>query len=317
VFRLAYDNPLYVRMALESLPGWRDLEAEAGETLLSTTGLLSFGSELAELEEAMVAGGATPELLDHQAVVDHYPALSIRGAAVLDTAAGVLAADKVLAALARLAPARGAELRLGVEVFGLEPGEDRVRVRTASGDVDASAVVLCAGPGTAQLGRTAGIECKTYATLEQVAWFRAPSGALPCVTRREEATGVAEVIGIYGLPAGDGVYKFGLHHAGPEVAMGKASLSVDEVMLSRVVEGAAGVITGLDRAPTSFERCVYDNTSDGHFIVDRIGRVVIGASTSGHGFKFGPIFGRLLADLATGHEPGIDLSLFSLARPSL
>jgi sarcosine oxidase len=48
------------------------------------------------------------------------------------------------------------------------------------------------------------------------------------------------------------------------------------------------------------ERCVYDNSPDGDFVLDRVGRVVIGAGTSGHGFKFAPLIGEVLADLATG-----------------
>jgi glycine/D-amino acid oxidase-like deaminating enzyme len=50
------------------------------------------------------------------------------------------------------------------------------------------------------------------------------------------------------------------------------------------------------------ERCVYDNTPDEDFILDRIGNVVVGCGTSGHGFKFGPLLGEWLAALATGDD---------------
>ena len=64
------------------------------------------------------------------------------------------------------------------------------------------------------------------------------------------------------------------------------------------------------------ERCIYDNSPDEGFIVDRVGRVVIGSGTSGHGFKFGPLLGEWLADLATGQDlPDGDAGL--LARLSL
>jgi glycine/D-amino acid oxidase-like deaminating enzyme len=68
------------------------------------------------------------------------------------------------------------------------------------------------------------------------------------------------------------------------------------------------------------ERCVYDNSADGNFVIDRVGDVVVGSGTSGHGFKFAPLLGELLADLATGadHRPELgsadDLAPFSLAR---
>jgi glycine/D-amino acid oxidase-like deaminating enzyme len=50
------------------------------------------------------------------------------------------------------------------------------------------------------------------------------------------------------------------------------------------------------------ERCVYDNTPDEDFILDRIGNVVVGCGTSGHGFKFGPLLGEWLAALAAGEK---------------
>jgi sarcosine oxidase len=62
------------------------------------------------------------------------------------------------------------------------------------------------------------------------------------------------------------------------------------------------------------ERCVYDNTADEDFVVDRAGPIVTGCGTSGHGFKFGPLFGEWLADLATGREPAGLPSRFSLGR---
>src|SRR5918999_5138096 len=48
VFRFSYDDPRYVRMAQESLPLWRELEAEAGKEILTTTGGLDVGKGLEE-----------------------------------------------------------------------------------------------------------------------------------------------------------------------------------------------------------------------------------------------------------------------------
>jgi len=64
------------------------------------------------------------------------------------------------------------------------------------------------------------------------------------------------------------------------------------------------------------ERCVYDNSPDRDFIVDRVGRVVIGAGTSGHGFKFGPVLGEGLADLAMGLPCAPELHRFRTAGRS-
>jgi sarcosine oxidase/L-pipecolate oxidase len=43
-------------------------------------------------------------------------------------------------------------------------------------------------------------------------------------------------------------------------------------------------------------------------------RIVIGAGFSGHGFKMAPLIGAIMADLATGQKPPVDLTPFRLDR---
>jgi sarcosine oxidase len=43
--------------------------------------------------------------------------------------------------------------------------------------------------------------------------------------------------------------------------------------------------------------CPYDNTADERFVVERVDGIVVGAGTSGHAFKFGPLLGDRLAAL--------------------
>ena len=63
--------------------------------------------------------------------------------------------------------------------------------------------------------------------------------------------------------------------------------------------------------------CLYTNTGDEDFVLDRQGPIVVGSPCSGHGFKFAPLIGRILADLATGETPPVDLARFALRRASL
>ena len=44
-------------------------------------------------------------------------------------------------------------------------------------------------------------------------------------------------------------------------------------------------------------------TNDSHFLLDRRGPVVVCSPCSGHGFKFTPILGALIADVALGGDP--------------
>ena len=74
------------------------------------------------------------------------------------------------------------------------------------------------------------------------------------------------------------------------------------------------LLPSLDPQPVATERCFYDNSADSDFILDRVGRIVVGCGTSGHGFKFGPLLGELMADLAEGEDPAVDLGRFGLVR---
>ena len=110
----------------------------------------------------------------------------------------------------------------------------------------------------------------------------------------------------YGLPVpGSRRYKFGLHHGGPPTHPDRQDHAADPDLLRRIGQAARAFLPGCDPAPVAAERCVYDNSPDEDFIVGRIGNVVIGSGTSGHGFKFGPLLGAWLAALAADGVPGL------------
>ncbi len=88
----------------------------------------------------------------------------------------------------------------------------------------------------------------------------------------------------------------------------------DPALVARLVAAVRRLLPALDPDPVATERCVYDNSADADFILDRVGNIVVGCGTSGHGFKFGPLLGELLADLAEGARPAMDLAPFALLR---
>jgi sarcosine oxidase len=119
----------------------------------------------------------------------------------------------------------------------------------------------------------------------------------------------------YGLPVpGSALYKIGIHHGGPRADPGRLDQRPDPELTARLAGLARRYLPGLRPDPVRAERCVYDNSPDEDFIVDRVGRIVIGCGTSGHGFKFGPLLGEWLADLAAGDGGGAPTRRFSLAR---
>jgi sarcosine oxidase len=208
----------------------------------------------------------------------------------------VIAADTALAALAARVP----EIRTGTRVLRLSDDDRHVTVHTSAGTVTARTAVITAGPWSGALLATAGVPLPGRPTLEQVAYLQpaGPTAAMPIfICHADRAP--------YGLPVpGSPLYKIGIHPSGPATDPDAQDQSADPHLLSKLSEVARQYLPGYDPEPAAAERCVYDNTPDEDFVVDRIGNVVVGSGTSGHGFKFGPLFGEWLADLAAGTPGG-------------
>jgi sarcosine oxidase len=152
-------------------------------------------------------------------------------------------------------------------------------------------------------------------TLEQVSYFRleAPS-PLPTIIDYT----VDEAIDHYAVPHPTevGSFKLALDHAGAIVDPAARSFDPDPERLARVE--AWGRSRFRSMIPTDPpETCLYTNTPDNDYVLDRVGSIVVGSACSGHGFKASPVVGRILADLATGSDPGIALGRFLASRPAL
>ncbi len=307
IFRLGYDDPELVRLVMRARGTWTELEDESGRQLLHPTPHLTIGDQLDAVRDAMHAAGASHELLSEAEAAARFPAIAVGGPALLEPESCVISADATLQALAAAVP----DIRSAVTVTGVTDDGRRVSVRTTAGEFSARAAVVCAGPWTAALLAGSGITVPSFATLEQVGYLStagAPDPVLPIFI----CHGAPEA---YGLPVpGEPLYKFGPHHSGPVIDPGSQDQEPDSELSERLTALARRYLPGLNPRLARTERCVYDNSPDEDFIVDRVGRIVIGSGTSGTGFKFGPLLGELLANLATGCEPDPALGRFSLGR---
>jgi sarcosine oxidase len=305
IFRLGYETPEYVTLALRARRLWAELEADCGERLLHPAPQLTFGPQMPQVMAAMREAGAAFELLSAQATAGRFPDVSVAGPALYEPDSAVIAADRALAALAGQVIVRQA-----VRVTGLTDDGTAVRITTSRGDILARRAIVCAGPWSAELLATAGITIPGSATLEQVAYLSARAGdRLPILVNYGGEFG-------YGLPVpGSDRYKIGIHHGGPAVRPDRQDHAADPELGARIEQMARALLPGLDPVPVAVERCVYDNSPDTDFVVDRTGNVVIGSGTSGHGFKFGPLLGEWLASLATDdHAASPPPARFALGR---
>jgi sarcosine oxidase len=307
VFRLGYEDAGWVSLAMQAREPWTELEGESGRPLLQPTPHLTFGRDLDTVREAMQSAGAPCELLPAAEAAARFPGLTIAGPALLEPESCVISADAALQALA----AAGPQIRTGVTVTDVTDDGRRVTIRTSGGTVTARAAIVCAGPWTGGLLAAGGIMVPTRPTLEQVGYVAPaaePGPAMPIFICYD-----ADVP--YGLPVpGSALYKIGVHHGGPPADPGRQDHRPDQGLTEQLGGLARRYLPGFGPELVRTERCIYDNTPDEDFIVDRVGNIVVGCGTSGHGFKFGPLLGGWLADLATGRGADPAARRFSLGR---
>jgi sarcosine oxidase len=312
IFRRAYPDPLYVRLTGQARERWRALEAEAGEDLLTLTGGLDFGAdrEPERLYATLTECGVPAELLREQAAAERWPAINFDGVGqvMYHQDAGVLDPDRAVAAMLRLAAADGADLRFHTPVEGLQPAPngDGAVVTTQTGETfTAPVAVVAAGAWIAPL--LAGlVELPDLSVTQQQVFHFAPAtgrAAEPWpIFIHFDGNGYR-----YGLPGGrdggvPGAVKIGEHDPGRPVTAGTRDFLIDPASRDRVSAFVAERLPGLDPAPMNEASCLYTWTANEDFILDRPGGgpFVVASPCSGHGAKFAPLLGELIADLAAG-----------------
>jgi sarcosine oxidase len=294
IFRFSYDDPRYVRDAMESLTLWRELEDEEGRSLIVTTGGLDHG-DIGPNLQALRACNADTEVMDGASASARWPAYSFpQDAEILyQPDAGYARADQCLDAFVGSAVSHGAEVRTTCTVRALKEDADRAIVETEDETFSARAAVVAAGGWVNELVGSIGDPLPVAVTRQTVAYFEMdPAISFPTLVDWTDPP-------FYSLPApGIGV-KVGAHHVGPATDPNERG-TVDEHTVESMTTWARERYPLAARDPLTAETCIYTSTADESFIFERRGPFVIGSACSGHGFKFGPLTGRRLADLVTG-----------------
>jgi sarcosine oxidase len=296
VFRFSYQDPTYVEMAMEALPLWRELERESGRTILTITGGYDFGppESLDANAQALASRGAPYEMIDGREAMRRFPAMFLepRTPVLHQPDAGVVAAELAVTTFAERAVERGAELHERSPVLGLRVSEDGVDVLTAEETYRGRVTVVTAGSWAPEVLAGTGIELPVVPSRETVAFFHLrDEPRLPVLVEWSSNP-------TYALPSpGQGV-KVGWHRSGPDAHPDRPA-AADPRVLEHESEWAAEHYPSADREPHHVETCMYTNTADESFILERHGALVVGSACSGHGFKFAPLIGERLARLAT------------------
>ena len=311
IFRFAYDDPVYVRLAQAALPLWRELESVAGQTLLQTTGGIDVG-DVTYLEECVAAlelCGARVERLSAQERRERFPWLRAGDEpAVFSPDTGVLMADLCVRAFAEAAVRGGARIESMSRCDALWVTDDTVGIRSGEQTIIAKRCVISPGAWVHDVVAGLGVRFPARVTREQVFYFDGGDDMIPFIHRGEIAR--------YGVPRAGSArgYKVAEHGTGKTTTPEDRSFDIDDEAAARLTSYVREALPSLNPEPIAAETCLYTMTPDEGFVLDARGPVVIASACSGHGFKFAPIVGEIVAGLAIGRESPLPLEPFSLAR---
>lgn len=321
ITRQAYfEHPDYVPLLVRAHELWRQLEADFGQTLFLRCGGLMVGRPDGHLVSGALRSAQTfglpHELLDPQQVRARFPAFHLYGdeVALYEPNAGILFPEACVRAHQQLAEAHGAELRFHTRVLDWDSDGQRVRVRTQASTEEAASLVLAAGPWMPELTR--GV-LPLAVERQVVFWFqtRRPGWFGPdrCpVFVWETQDGF-----FYGIPAvaGRGL-KVARHHGGEPADPEDVRPPTPEEA-SWVRAQLATRLPEADGGLQAAAACLYTNTPDEHFVLDRhpaFPNVVLCSACSGHGFKFTSVVGEVVAELVTTGASALPVGFLSLQR---
>lgn len=320
IIREAYfEDPIYVPMVQRAYGLWSELERAAATRLfLQTGGLMLGGPDSAVFSGARRSAeqhGLPHEILSAAEVRQRFPAITPEPGmlAVLEPRAGILFPEDCVAAHLRLAEERGATLQVEEPVLEWKAGAGGVEVRTARGTYHAGQLILSAGAWAPDL--LPGLNAPLAVERQTLFWFT------PARNTEQFAHGRCPIHlwqfderrFFYGFPdLGDGV-KLACHHDGAPGGPDDVVREVSAVEVEHMRGLLRRFVPDADGAFQSATVCLYTNTPDENFWIDRHPaheQVWIASPCSGHGFKFSSVVGEILADLCEHGRSAFDLARF-------
>ncbi|MGD9711195.1 MAG: N-methyl-L-tryptophan oxidase [Thermomicrobiales bacterium] len=307
IIRQAYhEAPDYVPLIQRAYHQWREVESEAGTQLLFVNGGLILGEPNGRtVQGTMRSGdlyGLPYEPLSAREVRERYPGVQLPNElmAVLEPNAGYLLASRGVKAFQDLAKQRGAKLRFAEPMVRWGVDKAGTWVETGNETYRADRLVLTAGPWTGDVLSGLGLPL----TVQRVAnaHFQSTRQDLFDGSRAPIFSMLMPEGHFYAIPGSKEIgFKIGRHDNLQTVSPDDEIRPVtdDEItmfqnVLAKYLPGAAGPVI-------STLTCLYTTTPDKHFVIDRHPeheQVVIACGFSGHGYKFAPVVGEVLADLA-------------------
>jgi sarcosine oxidase len=314
-----FQAPEYVPLVEGAYTRWQQLETESGEALLRVTGSLLLGSPESQLIAGTISSatrfGLPFEVVAPAEVSQRFPGFRPAGdlTAVFEPSGGVLHADRCLATLLARADHLGAQLHHGEAVRHWAADGAGLRVDTDQASYRADRLIVTAGPWAASVLSELGLPLSVRRVVNLYVTPTRPEFYTP---ERCPTYAIAVPEGeYYGMP--DHGVKIGRHDIGevctPETV--RRGVDAEEIAMFRAV--LERYLPGANGPLAATLTCLYTMTPDKNFVIDKHPHdphVVYACGFSGHGFKFAPVIGEVLADLAMEGRTDQPVEFLSAAR---
>jgi len=325
MIRMAYyEHPDYVPLLRRAFERWYQLEADSGQKLFYEIGGLYMGREDGDIVGGSLRAarehGLPHDLFDRDALRRRYPQFELPAeyVGIFEKRAGFLLPERAIAVFVIEA------LKHGAEIHGHEPvvewrTDDRgARVRTERGTYHAEQLVFCGGAWSDRLIRDLGVPLQVTRQVLGWVWPKQPElfslETLPAWAIERPAGGIW--YGFPMMPDSPG-FKIAAHHPGHPFDPSRHDRPVSREDEATFRDCLHAHIPTANGPLLSMRMCMYTNSPDQHFILDRLPnrpRVTVACGFSGHGFKFASVVGEVLADLAMEGATRLPAQFLGLGR---
>lgn len=322
IVRTSYDVPEYVALAKSAYKDWASLEQATGLKLLDITGGVVFLPRkgkvtAANYTNALEANNVPYELLTPAQVKQRWPKFSVSEG--IDTVycadTGIAHAARTVTAMQYLARSYGAVLKDRTPVMKVTPqGDQQIIIHTSSGDYRVRKVILAADAWTNKILTPLGATIPLRVSQEQITYFK-PSEPAAYEPPQFPVWMWSMDHSFYGFPCyGEPSIKAGRHCGENWMTPENRTYVPSEELLSELKQELDKFMPDQGRQVLRTVTCQYTLTEDQNFIMSplREYRDIIVGLGSAHAFKFCPVIGRVLAELAIDGKTQEDLSLFGI-----
>lgn len=325
LIRKAYfEHPDYVSLLHSAYDEWEELNEETGQELFAKNGLLLAGKPDSTLIKGLKACYSQHDLphekLDISEAQKRWADIHLPEAAEVyyDPIAGYLHVEKCIGEFCRLATQEGADLFNREKVTKWQTDTNRaVTVTTDKRTISADRLIITCGAWGSEVLQSLDLNLKIWRKI--LFWYDALDltpfrpGTFPSFFVETDEGG------FYGFPAicSSGVKVAEHYHKDIVSHPDQLNRTVNKGEDKPVSDFVSQTFPGLRTSPNKSVVCMYTMSPDENFIIDRhpnYENVVFAAGFSGHGFKFAPVIGNILADLAIDGSTDYPIDFLRLIR---